>query len=98
MIGQDPSHVASTPHRACGAIRGGALLHLYCPTEQAADAAVRSALASADSDPVSVCLPGPHPSVPGLLDSGFRVTEYDLAMCTAGLEFPTTSAYSPGLG
>jgi GNAT superfamily N-acetyltransferase len=67
------------------------------PGDTEADEALRAALAAAPGEQVSVCLPGPHPSVTTLLRAGFRVRDYDVAMATPELTLPTTWAYSPGL-
>jgi GNAT superfamily N-acetyltransferase len=66
-----------------GAVRAGALLHLCCPAPPDAEPALHAALAAAGAPSVTLQLPGPHPAVPGLLNSGFRITDYDIAMCTA---------------
>jgi GNAT superfamily N-acetyltransferase len=83
---------------AVGAVRSGALVHLCCPSVPDAEAALHAALTAAADPVVAVQVPGPHPAVPALLGSGFRITDYDIAMATAGLDLPTTWAYSPGLG
>lgn len=83
---------------ACGAVRDGALLHLCCPSRSDAEAALCAALGAARNKVVTVQLPGPHPAAPDLLNSGFRITDYDIAMSTADLDLTTTWAYSPGLG
>ncbi len=47
---------------------------------------------------VRVCLPGPHPAVPLMLSSGFRVTDLDLHMATPGDALADVGAYSPAFG
>jgi GNAT superfamily N-acetyltransferase len=83
---------------AVGAVRSGALLHLCCPSVPEAQAALQAALTAAADPIVAVQVPGRHPAVPDLLESGFRIIDYDIAMASAGLDLPTTWAYSPGLG
>lgn len=78
---------------AAGALSAGELLHLT----SAAEDSVVAALRAASTDSVSLCIPGRHPVVAMLLRSGFRISEYDIAMSTADLELPPTWVYSPGL-
>jgi hypothetical protein len=47
---------------------------------------------------LTVCLPGPHPALIGLLRHGYRIEDWDLAMATTDLTLPAHWAYSPGLG
>jgi hypothetical protein len=81
-----------------GAVRSGELAHLVCPAEVDPAAALRAALSACDGEELALCLPGPHPAVQPLLNSGFRITEYDLAMSSRGLALPTGWVYAPGLG
>ena len=82
---------------AAGVLRGGNLVHLTCAEADAASA-LTTALRAAEADDLTVCLPGPHPSLISLLRAGFRVVDYDLAMSTPDLTLPVAWAYSPGLG
>lgn len=82
---------------AVGAVRTGTLVHLTCPDPAVAESALLAAMAAADGDRRTVCLPGPHPALAGLLGAGFRVTDQDTAMCTPDLDLPPTWAYAPGL-
>ena len=52
---------------------------------------------TADFLATAVCLPGPHPAVRAMLDAGWRIDDYDLAMTTADLVLPVNWAYSPAL-
>ncbi len=82
---------------AAAVVRGGNLVHLTCAEADTASA-LTTALRAAEADDLTVCLPGPHPSVISLLRAGFRVVDYDLAMSTPNLTLPVAWAYSPGLG
>jgi hypothetical protein len=48
---------------------------------------LRSVLTSLPS-PLSLCLPGPHPALIGLLRHGYRIEDWDLAMATTDLTLP----------
>ncbi len=79
------------------AAAGPASLH-HLVTGPAEDAAAPFAvLAALDAPVVSLCLPGPHPALPGLLAAGFRIDDYDLMMATPDLDLPTSRVYHPGL-
>lgn len=82
---------------AAGARLPERLVHLACAGPDTAAAAVFAALRAVDGEQATVCLPGPHPAVRPLLDSRWRIDDYDLAMTTADLTLPTTWAYSPAL-
>jgi hypothetical protein len=49
-------------------------------------------------DDRSVCLPGPHPAVVGLLAAGFRIADFDVYLATHAEPLATTCVYSPSLG
>ncbi len=84
---------------AAGAGEPGRLHHLTVDPQlpALAYAALCSALCSLGSTTVTVCLPGTHPGVRPLLDAGFRIADYDLAMATADLTPPTINVFDPGL-
>jgi hypothetical protein len=82
---------------AAGAGCPGQLFHLACAGEHDAAAALTAALLALRGDRSSVCIPGPHPALSDLLNRGWRIDGYDLAMSTPDLRLPTRWAYSPGL-
>jgi GNAT superfamily N-acetyltransferase len=83
---------------AAGVGTAGTLAHLACPDPSIAAQAVAAGLHALHGDEVSVCLPGPHPAVPGLLATGYRIMDFDISMATRP-DLPATSwAYSPSLG
>jgi GNAT superfamily N-acetyltransferase len=81
---------------AAGVLDGGQVIHVACPDPGLAAGAIEAVLHRCPGE-VSVCLPGPHPAVIGVLRSGFRVLDYDIAMSTPGLALPTSWVYSPAL-
>jgi hypothetical protein len=82
---------------AAGAGNEDQLFHLTCRAEHDAVAALTSALQALGGDQASVCIPGAHPALSHLLNSRWRIDDYDLAMSTPDLTLPTGWAYSPGL-
>jgi len=66
-------------------------------TSTAPSRLLRSVLTSLPR-PLSLCLPGPHPALIGLLRHGYRIEDWDLAMATTDLTLPTHWVYSPSLG
>lgn len=82
---------------AAGVAAPADLAHLACPDPSAAVEAVAAALREVGGDAVSVCLPGPHPAVPGLLAAGYRITDFDIHMATRPDLLATSWAYSPSL-
>jgi len=83
---------------AAGAGKPGELPHLTCADPSQASAALFAALAALACDQVSFCLPGPHPALRPLLQAGFRINDYDIAMSTPDVDLPPGWIYSPGLG
>jgi hypothetical protein len=82
---------------AAGAATDTTLHHLTVDDQRDAEPALRSVLASLPG-PLTLCLPGPHPALIGLLRHGYRIADWDLAMATTDLTVPTHWVYSPGLG
>lgn len=82
---------------AAGARLPGRMIHLACAESSTAAVALGAALRAVAGERVTVCLPGPHPAVRAILEAGWRIDDYDLAMTTAGLTLPVSWAYSPAL-
>ncbi|HTJ36462.1 MAG TPA: GNAT family N-acetyltransferase [Dactylosporangium sp.] len=83
---------------AAGAADAGNLAHLACPDPATAADAVVAGLRALQAGDVSVCLPGPHPAVPALLEGGFRIVDFDVHMAARSDLLATSWAYSPSLG
>jgi hypothetical protein len=82
---------------AAGAATDTTLHHLTVGDQHDAEPALRSVLNSLPG-PVTLCLPGLHPALIGLLRHGYRIDDWDLAMATTDLTLPAHWVYSPGLG
>lgn len=81
---------------AAGAGAPHQLSHLTCPAQRDAAFAATATLSALGGARVTACLPGPHPALGVLLDHGWRVEDYDLAMTTPDVELPPSWVYSPG--
>lgn len=82
---------------AAGAMRTAALAHLVCRADAEPARIVLAVLAQFASDRVALCLPGRHPALHQLVNSGFHITDVDVAMATDGVDLPTGWIYAPGL-
>ncbi|GAA0269131.1 GNAT family N-acetyltransferase [Cryptosporangium japonicum] len=75
----------------------GVLTHLTCSDPRSAAGALYAALLGLGSEYVALCLPGPHPALRMLLNAGFRIDDFDVAMRAPTLDLPSTWTYAPGL-
>ncbi len=78
-------HLAIAPH-ADAALVAAAAVRATARGGPAAEAGTGAAHTSqgAAAHPTSVCVPGPHPVLPILLEAGFRVVDRDIFLATAG--------------
>jgi GNAT superfamily N-acetyltransferase len=82
-----------------GTATGGThLVHLACPNPAVAADALGAVLHALGDGEVALCLPGPHPALPGLLAAGYRIVGFDVHLSTRPGLLPTSWVYSPGLG
>ena len=82
---------------AAGALSQTAVVHVVCPEDAYAAAAVTAAAAQFEGGTVGICLPGPHPAVRSLVISGYCIEDYDIFMATSADLLPATMALSPAL-
>lgn len=61
-------------------------------------ATLAAAVAACPADRVSLCLPGPHPALPGLLGAGWRIEDFDHHMSSRPDVYHPSSVLSPSLG
>jgi GNAT superfamily N-acetyltransferase len=56
---------------------------IIAPTEDPAEAAAAVIrFASEPGQEIGACIPGPHPALPGLIESGFRIVDHDTFMAS----------------
>jgi GNAT superfamily N-acetyltransferase len=76
-------------------VRPGHVEHLVCADTDLAAPVLIAALGGLADSEIRVCLPGPHPAVPVLLDRWFRISDFDLYMATGPEFLPPIVALSP---
>jgi GNAT superfamily N-acetyltransferase len=86
-----------------GAASPGRLIHFVTAEGSDPVAGLGTALAAVPADPVpggriGLCLPGPHPALKNLLETGWRITDYDHHMSTSDRLVDPNSVVSPSLG
>jgi GNAT superfamily N-acetyltransferase len=88
-------------HHGAGVARPGQLIHFAATRDP--ELSLLAALAAVPDDPaspglVSLHLPGPHPALRTLLESGWRITDQDRFMSSREGLAGTASVLSPALG
>jgi GNAT superfamily N-acetyltransferase len=82
---------------AAGAAAPGRLIHLTTAGGHDPAAALLAALGAFEDDRVRLCLPGPHPAVPLLLERRWRIDAYDHHMSSSPGLITTDRVLSPSL-
>lgn len=82
---------------AAGAVVPGWLAHLATAAECDPVPALLTALAAAGGEAVRLCLPGPHPAVPSLLEARWRIDGHDHHMASEDGLLPVGGVMSPSL-
>jgi GNAT superfamily N-acetyltransferase len=82
---------------AVGAAAPDALFHLVTADGHDPAATLASALATFDADRVRLCLPGPHPALPYLLEARWRIEDLDQHLSSRTDLVSTTAVLSPSL-
>jgi GNAT superfamily N-acetyltransferase len=82
---------------AVGAAGPDGLFHLVTADGHDPAATLASALATFDADRVSLCLPGPHPALPYLLEARWRIEDLDQHLSSRPDLVSPTSVLSPSL-
>ena len=83
---------------AAGAAGPERVFHLVTAPDHDPAEALAAALATFDADRVRLCLPGPHPALPSLLDAGWRIEDLDQYMSSRPDLLSADSVLSPSLG
>jgi GNAT superfamily N-acetyltransferase len=81
---------------AAGAAGGGRLLHLVTAAGADPSATLAAAL-GAFAGRTALCLPGPHPALPGLLGAGWRIDDLDHHVSSRPDLVSPSSVLSPAL-
>jgi hypothetical protein len=82
---------------AVGAAAPDGLFHLVTADGHDPAATLASALATFDADRVSLCLPGPHPALPYVLEARWRIQDLDQHLSSRPDLVSHTSVLSPSL-
>ena len=82
---------------AVGAVGEDRIHHLVTADDHDPAATLAAALGTLDAGRVSVCLPGPHPAVPGLLAARWRMEDVDQHLSSRPDLLSTGSVLSPSL-
>jgi GNAT superfamily N-acetyltransferase len=83
---------------AAGAATPAWVFHLVTADGHDPTATLAAALGACLADRVRLCLPGPHPALPALLDVGWRIEDFDHHMSSRPDLYSHTSVLSPALG
>lgn len=82
---------------AVGAATPDALFHLVTADGHDPAATLASALATFDTDRVRLCIPGPHPALPYLLEARWRIEDLDQHLSSRTDLVSPTAVLSPSL-
>jgi GNAT superfamily N-acetyltransferase len=82
---------------AVGAAAPDALFHLVTADGHDPATTLASALAAFDAGRVSLCLPGPHPALPSLLEARWRIEDLDQHLSSRTDLVSATAVLSPSL-
>jgi GNAT superfamily N-acetyltransferase len=82
---------------ATGAAGRAQVFHLVTTDDHDPAATLAAALGTFDADRVRLCLPGPHPALPSLLDAGWRIEDLDQHMSSRADLLSTGSVLSASL-
>jgi GNAT superfamily N-acetyltransferase len=82
---------------AAGAVGRDLIFHLVTADDHDPAATLAAALGTLDAGRVSICLPGPHPALPSLLDARWRIEDVDQHLSSRPDLLSTGSVLSPSL-
>ena len=82
---------------AAGAAGRNAVYHLVTADDHDPAATLAAALGALDGGRVSLCLPGPHPALPSLLEARWRIKDVDQYMSSRPDLLSVGSVLSPSL-
>jgi hypothetical protein len=74
------------------------VFHLVTEDDHDPAATLAAALGTFDADRVRLCLPGPHPALPSLLNARWRIEDLDQHMSSRPDLLSTASVLSASLG
>lgn len=83
---------------AAGAADAEKVFHLVTADDHDPAATLAAALGTFDADRVRLCLPGPHPALPSLLNARWRIEDLDQHMSSRPDLLSTASVLSASLG
>jgi GNAT superfamily N-acetyltransferase len=82
---------------AAGTADPGRVFHLVTADDHDPAATLAAALGTFDADRVRLCLPGPHPALPSLLNARWRIEDLDQHMASRTDLLSPASVLSPSL-